>query len=53
MFMINLIVGFILFVIMILGFTALGIIGAIAFEYAGDWVFNRLADFQEWQDSKK
>lgn len=42
----------VLFPVTILGFTALGIIGAIAFEWIGDRVFDIIADTQEWQQKK-
>jgi hypothetical protein len=42
----------VLFPLTILSFLAIGIVGAIVFEWVGNKVFDWIADGQEWQQKK-
>ena len=48
MFMLDILLAFVL----ILVFSIAGGVLAIGFQYLGDWVFDRIADTQEWQQKK-
>lgn len=47
--MLDILFFIVLFPLAVITFTVIGICGAIVFEYIGDWVFERIADLQEWQ----